>query len=327
MEVAELSNMLASNLGDVLTPSGYKSIIRKDNNLLRYDILNRILIQIQSNNAFDIRTEEEWLMCDRKIKKNQHPIYIVTPKYVSKYIDTETGNDLADDELTNDEIVEALKYNIISRVDRIECLYTNNVYDIRQTINTSDSKYNVSKPHISTKNIISLAKDILNCDIEICDETFYSKSENKFYISKQSYNSIAKSISEVLINYYLKNIKMTLNHDKSEDNNSSDSEDSRENFSDYEIELIEDTLRYSINTLFHIESNIDFEVVRHIDNERLLQILNLVDSIVFDISSRIKFDDEYLSSDISKNINLAKKAEALLDIMEAHNINKIMKGV
>ena len=70
METVEISKLFQDNINKVLTPSGYKHIIKRDNNLSRFDILNRILIEIQYPNAYDIRTSEEWLIDNRNVKNN-----------------------------------------------------------------------------------------------------------------------------------------------------------------------------------------------------------------------------------------------------------------
>ena len=77
MEATKLAEMLNNNMNKILTPSGYKRILNKKNNLVRYDIINRMLIDVQSKDSFDLKTYDEWLIEGRKVKDKAKPIYII----------------------------------------------------------------------------------------------------------------------------------------------------------------------------------------------------------------------------------------------------------
>lgn len=314
METVEISKLFQDNISKVLTPSGYKHIIKRDNNLSRFDILNRILIEIQYPNAYDVRTSEEWLIDNRNVKNNSKGIDIILPVYSSKYIDTETGEEININDLTLDELNAAIQHNVVLRKDSLETTCVKQLYDIRQTMSLDNSKYAVSKPIIKSSSIISMFQIITGCTVEYGDITYYSKSKNILTVSKQKYTELAVSLVDILVDFYIK----TAIHDVCNNNDI--------DFSEYDIDLIKYTLQYSLDTLLRDNRDCEFDAVRHTSTDKLLLILNIVDSIVSGIAENIEYKNSNISRDAVSSIETLKKAEALLNIMEANNISKIMKG-
>lgn len=314
METVEISKLFQDNINKVLTPNGYKHIIRRDNNLSRFDILNRILIEIQYPNAYDVRTSEEWLIDNRNVKTNSKGISIMLPVYSSKYIDAETGEEIDVNDLTLDELNEAIQHNVVLRKDSLETTCIKQLYDIRQTISLDNSKYTVSKPIIKSSSIINMFQAVTGCTVEYGDMTYYSKSKNILTVSKQKYTDLATNLVDILVDFYIKTaINNVCNGDDID-------------FSEYDIDLIKYTLQYSIDTLLRDNRDCEFDIVRHTSTDKLLLILNIVDSIVSGISENIEYNNSNISRDVVSSIETLKKAEALLNIMEANNISKIMKG-
>lgn len=314
METAEISKLFQDNINKVLTPSGYKHIIRRDNNLSRFDILNRILIEIQYPNAYDVRTSEEWLIDNRNVKNNSKGISIMLPVYSSKYIDAETGEEININDLTLDELNAAIQHNVVLRKDSLETTCIKQLYDIRQTISLDNSKYAVSKPIIKSSSVISMFQIVTGCTVEYGDITYYSKSKNILTVSKQKYIELAVSLVDILVDFYIK----TAINDVCNNNDI--------DFSEYDVDLIKYTLQYSFDTLLRDNRDCEFDIVRHTSTNKLLLILNIVDSIVSGIAENIEYKNSDISRDAVSSIETLKKAEALLNIMEANNISKIMKG-
>lgn len=319
MEYTEVSKLFTDNIGSVLTPSGYRSIIRRDNNLLRFDMLNRILIEIQYPGAFDVRTTEEWIIDNRTIKNKSKGINIVIPIYSHVYVDSSNGNNINSDDLTLDELNMAVKYGIVSRKDDLETLAAKQVFDIRQTDTLSNEKYNVAKPVIKSSSLLKLTSDLLGCKIESSDITYYSKSTNTLTVSKQNYKELAITISDILTDYYMKNIIT--------DMVKSYNEEIYNDMSEYDFDLIRATLQYGMDTLFRNDRDADFDVVRHTNIDKLLLILNITDSIMYRITEEVEFTNDTVKKDITTSVDTLKRAEALLDIMEANSISKMMKGM
>lgn len=313
METVEIAELFQNNINSILTPSGYKHIIKRDNNLNRFDIINRILIEIQYPNAYDVRTTDEWLIDNRNVKSDSNGINIILPVYSYKYVDAETGKEIVSDELTLDELNAAIKHNIVHREDSLETICVKKVYDIRQTVPLSNSKYIMSKPEIKSSNLIRLFQIVTGCTVNYGDITYYSKSKNELTVSKQSYNELASNLVDTMVSHY---VKISL-----------DEHDITDEFSEYDIDLLKYTLQYSLDTLLRNNRDCEFDIVRHTNTDKLLLILSLVDSVLCEISENIEYKNSSINKNASSSIETLRKAEALLNIMEANSISRLMKGV
>lgn len=312
METVEISKLFQDNIDKVLTPSRYKHIIKRDNNLSRFDILNRILIEIQCPNAFDVRTSEEWIIDNRNIKTKSKGINIVLPMYSYKYIDAENGKEININDLTLDELNAAIQHGVVHKEELLETTCIQQLYDIRQTVSIDNSKYEIQKPILKSSSIIGMFKNITGCNIQYSDITYYSKSKNILTVSKQNYNELAVNLVDILVDFYLNIIK---------------NEEYSTELSEYDTDLLKYTLQYSFDTLLRDNRDCEFDIVRHTSTDKLLLILNISDSIIGSISENIKYSNSTINRDAASSIETLKKAEALLNIMEANNISKIMKGV
>lgn len=312
METVEISKLFQDNIDKVLTPSKYKHIIKRDNNLSRFDILNRILIEIQYPNAFDVRTAEEWIIDNRNIKSKSNGINIILPMYSYSYIDAENGNEININDLTLDELNAAIQHGVVHKKENLETTCVQQLYDIRQTVSIDGSKYEVQKPDLKSSSIISIFKNITDCGIQYSDITYYSKSKNVLTVSKQNYSELAVSLVDILVDFYLNIIKK---------------EEYSTELSEYDMDLVKYTLQYSLDTLFRDNRDCEFDIVRHTSTDKILLILNITDSIIGGISESINYSNSTINKDAVSSIETLKKAEALLNIMEANNISKIMKGV
>ena len=96
--------------------------------------------------------------------------------------------------------------------------------------------------------------------------------------------------------------------------------------SDYDKQLLEDSISYSISTLFGVNINKSFDIVRHTSNDMLTTILNITDNVVFEIVQYLEFNTDSKVEDAISNISRLRKSEALLNILEANNILNKMKG-
>lgn len=318
MGISELTDLIHNNTDKLTSIDGYKAILNRGNNLIRFDVLNRILIYLQLENAFDLKTVEEWGILGRKIRSNQKPIFIAIPKYKTTYIETDTGNSIDTSDLTPDELLKALEYKIIHREDNIDTVCTLPLYDIRQTVSANNIEYNINKPILNASSILQLLSDITGATIEVCDEDYYSVSSNSIFICKKPYKDLATTVSKFLVkyimNYKIDNILMnTLGIQKND-------------FSKYEITLLENSIYYAICTLLAAESDVDLSYLQHISYADMVNILNAVDTAILDIIRYMTFTDNNSDLDAIDNITKLHRAEVILDIMEANSINKVMKG-
>ena len=313
MNIEQVKEIFEKGLNVISSPIDYTNLINMRNNLYKLDTINRILLYTQNKEAFDVKTALEWSVLNRDIRKGQTPIYLMVPSYKSQYIDTETGEPVEITDLNIDELNKALKYNIITKVENIESTDIVSYFDIRQTKSINNIEYNINKPIMTASSLLELITNITGCTVEESDIDYYSKKDNKLSVRKQSYNDLLVTLSRVIYQYYI---------DKLTSTNSVDISD----FSEYDNELLNITVLYSIVTLLGGEINFNFDIVRHTPKNRIIDILNISNSIIIEVASKALFSNSEQNIDTFHSIAVTKKAEALLNIMEANDINKKMKG-
>lgn len=318
MNINGIYEALENGIDKLNNPKDYKGIVKRDNNLVRFDFINRILLYAQNNNAFDVRTEDEWKIADRQIINGEKPIFIVIPKYESIYIDKDTNKQISDTDLSMDETYMALKYGIIERSDTIKDIKIQEVYDIRQTKSLGNNKYRVSKPIIGSKNLVKAVQKVLMCNVENSDITYFSNSDNTLRIENKPYEELAKDIVDIIVD--------KVANDRLSEIIEYTSSISFEELSEYDIDLIKLTTKYALDTLLHINRSTDLDIVRHTQKYKILSILNIADSIVYELSSNLEYKNDNISKDITKSLITMHKANIVLNIMEANDINKKING-
>lgn len=316
MNSTDISNFVNENIGKIANPNVYKSIIRKDNNLFRFDILNRILIYLQCNDAYDVRTAEEWIIDDRLVKNEDERIYLLFPKYVSRYIDSESGNVIDNESIGINEVNEALKYNIIQKETTIDSIETKVFTDIKNTKSIDDTEYKVAKPILSQKVLLEILVKVTGCTVEKSDMNYYAKNDNTLYLSETSYNGIANIVlssimtffkHEGLIDKYIEEYNIDINE---------------------QSKLIcEKTIEFMIASSFNCDINTEFSEVANTDINTLIDILNIADDVASIVISNIDYTSDLIKKDATYSINVIRRAEKLLNIMEANSIQKTMKGI
>lgn len=274
-----------------------------NNNLVCYDSLNRILIELQCNNAFDIRSFEEWESLNRQIIKDAKPIWVIIPTYESKYVLSEDETKEADvHDMNIMEKNKAVELNLIKRKDTIKDIKVQAVYDIRQTVGIDKEGFEVSKPILNHKELLRIFQEVTNCNVEECDEFFYSTSDNILYIPKDEYKRFAHNIAVAFKKYYMEILDIS-------------------EYTEEQIEMLEGYIEYSLTTLFRGE---DTDVISDAYNkDYMIQILGIIDGVVENIISKIKYTGQInLSNGAIQNIGILKKAEVVVDILTAVYTNK-----
>lgn len=314
MKIEQIRELFNDGIDEISNQTGYETVANMRNNLYKLDTINRILLYTQNKDAFDVRTALEWSTCNRDIKSNQKPIYLVVPSYKTKYIDSVSNNEISIDDLNVDELNKALEYGIITKYEEIESTNIESYFDIRQTKPVNNINYTIEKYALSSGKLLMILKNITGYNIEESEIDYCSDNERTVFISKKQYKELAKSVSKMLCNYYIKRLNAEGIVNTSE-------------LSDYDKELFETTIRFGISTLFGINYNEDFSAVKHTSKEKIIDILNISNSIIIDVAARLDTNTGIQNHDAYHNLVITKKAEAILNIMEANSIYKTMKGI
>ena len=228
-----------------------------------------------------------------------------------------TGEVIEVKDFTPDELNKAIQLNIIHREDTVDSIYTQALYDIRQTYNMGEAKYSLSKPLIKQSDLLKIAKDILQCNIEQSELNYYSSNNNILYINSScDFKTTSTYIIDTLTEYFTQYYNNLLSNECKELNIV---------LSEYDVELLKCTIQYSLDSLFNVDRYIDFDTVRHTNNDKLLLIINISDCIINKITTYLKYSKPK-NIDSVRGIMIYRKAEAILDIMESNVLLNKMKG-
>lgn len=304
LNINKVIKIIQDNIEEINKPEFISNILNMHNNLICFDSLNRILIQLQYKGAFDLRSYEEWEICGRQVLSGSEPIWVISPYYEHLYVygdDEDKEADISD--LNIAEKSKALELNIIKRKSKLKDIKIIAVYDIRQTKKIPGQKYDVAKPILNSRSLMKLFIDITGCKVELCDgdEYFYSVSDNELFVPNVQYKEFARIISKALIKYFLEIID-TL--DYSED----------------DLDIIELYSEYCLNSLFRCEHIREIEQCNDIN--KFIQIISIVDSIIEKVISKIEYSGQIDTAvGAVQKVDVLRKAEVVLDIFTAVNTN------
>ena len=326
MKLDEFTSELNKNIPKILDENIYIKVINRNNNLARFDIINKLAICTMNNEiVYDVKTKEEWFEQGRRIIDTSKIVRVIIPNYTSEYIDSLTGKTVDITQFTRDEFVNALRLNIIKKESKFDGMYVQDLYDIRNTCSIDKNiNYKIPKPIVSISVLFSILQRFTGITAEESDETYLAKQERHLYLAKGSYSEMIDTLASILTDYLL---EPDILRDCIQENLGN----TEKELSKAEIKLLRASIIYSIKTLFNINNKEDILsvlkdklVTDYID---LIDILTITDSIVFKIIQQLEYTDNSSIEDATNNMLHIKKAEILLDIMQANSIQLKMKGV
>ena len=312
MEIAELRDLLHNNIKLITDVDKYKKIISRSNNLKNFDLINKVLVLSQCDNAVDIKTEDCWLLDGRKLNSKAKPIYLIAPVIKYSYIELETGETVDLTTITSDELNKALEYNLIEKTETIDDLYTIKVYDIRDTVSASDTEYVYKRKTTNSKELLEITENIMNVDIVLCEDDFYSKQDKTIYLSKKPFRSLVYTLSR-----YISQFIIDVYNEECTDNSIYNNK--------YLFKLLKETVTYSIYTLLSDDNTVgldfDFDLLDTLDYTSVLEVINLADLLVDNIEIINGTHSEAIT-----DIHKIKKADALLNVLEANAVRNKLIG-
>lgn len=310
MDVVEVSKLLVKNKNYLCNEDNYKRVINMGKNTYRYDLINRILIDIQFKNAFDLRTKEEWALVGRQTKDKAVAVYVLLPKYKVAYISNLSGKEMGN-ELSSEELERAVGYNIVTRVNDVDNIEIKEVYDVSQTRSVTDKSEKLSRPRLDDTGILSLVRSLTGYDVKFSDMTYVSKSAKTVFVNNSSYGGLRLSVSEAIQLYYSDtDIKMMCN------------EHGIEVLDSRGLRVFRESLRYALLSLMGIEKDVDLSEVESTPEDMVFNIANLVNRILCDVSIRFEMinSKEFMSAE--ESIKLAQEAEFVLSVLDSYKVYK-----
>lgn len=311
MEVNSIMNLLRDNMYRLSNETVYKGILDMKNGLIRFDNINRVLIGLQTDRAFDIKTEDEWTLYGKNLVKGAKPIYILLPVYKNEYFDKLTEAPIKEVDLNNDELHEAMRLGIVTQQNGIAEMKLGKMFDISDTLPMSASdidRYTMVKPELSIFELFTIFRTITGYKLERAEtlEKEYMDNDNKvIYLSGKEYTDIAKSLAIALSEYFIT------------------TEEVLKNIDEWKTELIKNSVAFSLQTLFALEDvSADFKSLENLDGEQAFGVLNIVSAIVSHVIQYIKFTGNENKLHTVQDIDKVRRAERLLNSLNAFSIRK-----
>lgn len=311
MKLNELVALLKDNMYRLSNENVYKSILNMKNGLIRFDSINRIMISLQTEKAFDIKTADEWTLCGKNLVKGAKPIYILLPVYKNEYFDKLTEIPINKIDLNNEELQEAIRLGIVEQKNGIAEMKLGKMFDISDTLPMSASgidKYNMVKPELSLFELFSMFRNITGYKIERAgtpEEERMDTEEMAIYLWGKEYTEIARTLAVALAKYAIF------------------SEKQFESVDEWEVELIKDSISFSLQTLFALENvDTEFKALENLGGEQVLEILNIINTVVANFMQYMKFDGTEEKLSTVQDIDKIRRAEKLLNSLNAFKIRK-----
>lgn len=316
MGVAELSALVSDSMEEIAEDKQkYMDLLKFNYSMGSLNVINRILVMNQAGKVTDIRTDDEWAMEGRVISRRAKPIKLLLPIYTYDYISTKSGEKMDASEFNGKERVRAVEMGIMKKVRKIDRLYVEVVYDIRDTRDASNKikkaigesiTYTRHKPILSIGNLLRLIQSITNFEIKRSDtnETKLDFETKKIYVYKADYDTLARESAKVLSEFCIQR-----------DNS---------NLKETEMDMLKESLYYTLCTMFLTETKIELEDFESISKNDKYQNLIYIDTVINEVLGVMKFNIKEVDIDICDRIERFKKAEDLYNIIDALSISHML---
>lgn len=312
-----LKQLLEYNLNDLLYSDKYKVVLSRHNNLIGYDVLNRMAIACQNTKAVVLKTEEEWELEGRAIAIGAKPVYVFNPLYDIEYVDTSTGETLVHTDLTAEEKILAMQFGMVEKHSNINEVAVIKTYELYDTCSVNGDEYKVNKPFMSMRELVESFKKVTCARaLSTSEETHYNVETNILYVNEsESYTKFVYNISLIWAQWLIEN--------RLKKNNGMTYDISIDDFSDKEYELLFNSLTYAISSMFGGKFSIDIRKNKGIQADKIISILCIVDMLMLDVIYGTEFKvDNSKESAIDKAYRL-KKTNIILNSMFVAYIQNI----
>lgn len=297
----------------------YRKIISRNNLLFGFDTLNKILIKVQNIDAFDVRTQTEWQIAGREVKQGVNEILIALPDKQVRYFDAIANKeiDIADTDLTPDELQQAIDNKIIDRRLESGTPKVIAVYDVRNTYSTDGGTYKLNRPKANTNNLLTTLGKFLGMQVKLDNKTYISSLSKTCFIKNEPFSdmvvNVAKLITDEIITHRLTEImkKHSIKLNVKDEN---------------VMRLLSESLIYSICTMFKVEYKCDFFTYYYLKDNSVLSIIMIVDIVGNKLNSLTQYILPIGAVGSVDSIDKIKRGEELWGMITAYDIMNKMKG-
>ena len=306
MNVQELMNLFQDNIYKLNNKEFFKQVLSLCGGLSCFDVINKVLILLQSKNVTDLRAENDWAICGKRLNTKVKPIYILCPKFKAGYVDKITNLQVNSIDLNQPELNNAVELGLIEKTDDIAEMATIPIYNISDT--RDNDEYTLAKPDLSILGLFNAIRDITGYRIEKASSEKDEGILNDLGIIQlcgDKYNEIASSISRVMPEFFVDNM---------------------DNAEDWKLDLIKNSLVYEFSIILNQDcSKVDFDMLDNIEGEQAFDILNKVNSFMQMFIGHLKYSDTGYKPMTIKEIDKIRRADIMLDSLRAFSIRQKLK--
>lgn len=300
----------------IFTPERFKEIACHKYNICKCSFLNRLIIFMQNRYCTELKSSDYWNMLGREIINNAIPVYILGDTEDIKYIDCSSNQEIKTSDLTIDEIDKAISLGVIKKTVKSTEVSEIKLYDVKDTVYSGEKSGNdefnrckkMSKLKISTLyKYAELTGISLETNKDI--KTTFDKKTNTLICGKEfgvdKLNACIEALSEACI--YIAEKAYLLDNE--------------------ELGLLHEYFRYGIYSHFGLNAKVDFSNIEVVYANRIREdsIENLIcafEIVENSLSEIFALNDNQADFDN----NLIKRAEMLLNILEANYSTRKLRG-
>lgn len=300
-KIEKLEELVLLNIGNI-----FKNNLRE---YMKYNYenttttLNRLLIFIQDKQAIDVDTKENWITKGRQVKPEALGIRIIVEKEIPKY--KSDNLDLVG--VTVDELNKAIEFGIIEK-DVIQDNKVESIYDIRDTIIIDNKAYEEYLDNMKNKTLkVSSLTEYIKLEGNLPDQHTIEKIERS--LDGQDPKHIDAEIKiikmiEIIANTEILKLKALGVNDE------------------WTLEIIEKHIIITLRHLYKIDSD-DIDI--GVGKTNIEDMLNIVDYVnqIYNLIIKLNYGEQLI--DLNKQLDIEKRAERLLKVMEANMAYRRMK--
>ena len=324
MDAIQLSELYNNNIDSVLNEDLMVYLANRKYDYIGYDLLNRILIYIQNKYVAEIRSSSGWELVGCLVKDKNSPIWALSLIERYKYVDTETGDEIDEKDLSSHEIYLALQLGLLKKEVATQDMKTVPLYSRGDTIvvNSDIYKEHIAHTRFQVKLTTLLSSIILKYGV-VCvrsKESSYNSRTDRLHIGMDPIPNKLNAIADVIMHKL--NIKQGLAEIAADGIISVSSASHMEKLMKT---LITESMRSSLGN-YNIKEREKFSDISKLDitNDTVVECLMSIMSIVYD-----EINDIYMSirpSNTEFNSEIMSKAEVLLNLLESNDLRQTLKG-
>ena len=308
MNIKELMEMFQGSLYKLNNKQMFMKMLDFGSSLIVLDTLNRFLVLLQNSEATDIRSENCWSICNKKLKARVKPLYILCPRFKQGYTDKSSQEAIDKASISQEELNTAFELGIVEKTEDIAEMNIVALFDVSDT--EENTEYSLSKPIVTVPEVFRAIREVTGCSLHRVDNEKAEGWTEDYEILKiygKKAEELLPSISRVLAKYII-------------DNNGI-----RDDMDEWEADLIESGIEYAFATLLKIDKeHIKFNMLESIDGEQAFRIIETINNLMTPFIGHLKYSENGFRPMEIREIDKLNRAGSMLGNLRAFEIRRAL---